>query len=178
MIRPHFWILPMCLLPMCLWTRAAVLTNSILPPAAGRCGRRTSRTDAFLDLRLAAMSVRNFTSVFRTKRGCSRPGRDRSLPANRSPRSPGQRMGCLRFYNYFNCIRVCSFIPKGASIAAIRNKTANSELVGKVRCSPAWIGAIFPAEGVLHALVIHGRVGEIQTSSSRPQGQNPVYRCH
>jgi hypothetical protein len=67
MIRQHFWILPMC-----LWTRAAVLMNSILPPAAGRCGPQISRTDAFLDHRLAAMSVRNSTAAFRRKWGCNR----------------------------------------------------------------------------------------------------------
>ena len=33
MIRQHFGILPMS-----LWTRAAALTNSIFPPASGRCG--------------------------------------------------------------------------------------------------------------------------------------------
>ena len=56
---------------MCLWIRATVLTNSIFPLAAGRCGPQISRTDAFLDHRLAAMSVRNSTCVFQEEAGIS-----------------------------------------------------------------------------------------------------------
>ena len=70
----------MCLLPVCLLIRAAVLTNSILPRAAGRCGPRVSRADAFLDHRLAAMSVRNSTSVFQEEAGMQ-PSWPRPQPA-------------------------------------------------------------------------------------------------
>src|SRR3569833_1754792 len=46
-IRQHFENLLMC-----LWTMAAILTNSILPPAAGRGRPQISKTDAFLGRRL------------------------------------------------------------------------------------------------------------------------------
>jgi hypothetical protein len=49
---------------MRLRTRATALRNSIFPHAVGRCGPQISRTDAFRDHRLAAMSVRNSTCVF------------------------------------------------------------------------------------------------------------------
>jgi hypothetical protein len=53
---------------MCLWIRATVLTNSIFPPAAGLV-RAADIEDGFLDQRLAAMSVRNSTSVFQEEAG-------------------------------------------------------------------------------------------------------------
>ena len=68
MFRQHSGILPMC-----LRTRATALTNSVFPPAAGRCGPKISRTDAFLDHRLAAISVRNSTGVFQEEARISRP---------------------------------------------------------------------------------------------------------